>query len=84
MISAMKNKNNEAGKEDWEYWTKMKSLILKRRPNQSPIEHEGTSHVAVREASNKDSTRLLSLWGRVCLGFLRSQENPSVQKASIF
>ena len=26
MISAMKN--NEAGKEDWEYWTKMKSLIL--------------------------------------------------------
>ena len=33
-------KNNEAGKEDWVYWTKMKSLILKRRPNQSTIEQE--------------------------------------------
>lgn len=54
-------KNNEAGKEDWEYWTKTKSLILKRRPNQSTIEQEVTSHVAVREASHKDSTRLLSL-----------------------
>lgn len=34
-------KNNEAGKEDWEYWTKMKSLILKRRPNQAPLSKKG-------------------------------------------